>query len=342
MRPMQTTCTETASLGSYAVFFWTAVEGSILNVDMTRPDEKATTRYFHYDYDDSTPGVCDISCNVDISPDTSEIRSELQGKVHWSIDGISGSILSWQNGSSGVGLGVYESAYDDWREKAIYTGLPSDNDEFGEKDVTVTIDGLGCSQSGKTKVFFGRDDKNHPDPGSGTTPNWFYYWPQGAVGGGLSDFEYGGDSLDINGKYVSATDTLYIYGGAVVPQVAKSVTHKTNSTLQFTIGVTASGIDFVAAVVLHEKKHKWIYDNWATLPDTDGDGVPDSEENCAPYYFDKNDADSYNLGQVIHANYYSYGDQEFLCRMAEQGYVSDSIKDWANPGKQWTYGITEY
>ncbi len=28
------TCTETVSLGSYAVFFWTAVEGSILSVDM--------------------------------------------------------------------------------------------------------------------------------------------------------------------------------------------------------------------------------------------------------------------------------------------------------------------
>ncbi|MBU0677922.1 MAG: hypothetical protein KJ626_07365, partial [Verrucomicrobia bacterium] len=34
MRPMQMTCTETVSLGSYAVFFWTAVEGSILSVDL--------------------------------------------------------------------------------------------------------------------------------------------------------------------------------------------------------------------------------------------------------------------------------------------------------------------
>ena len=331
------TCYSSADVDCFDVCFV-----HVLKVDMTRPDEKATTRYYHYDYDDSTPGVCDISCNVDISPNTSEITNKLQGGVNWSIDDISGSTLSWQNGSSGVGLAVYEPAYNDWREKAIYTGLPSDNDEFGEKNVTVTIDSLGCSQSGKTKVFFGRDDKNHPGPDSGSTPNWFYFWSQGAVGGGLSDFEYGGDSLDINGKYISSTDALYIYGGAVVPQVAQNVTHKTNSMLQFTIGVSASGIDFVAAVVLHEKKHKWIYHNWAALPDTDGDGVPDSEEICAPYYFDKNDADSYNLGQVIHSSYYSYGDQEFLCRMAEQGYVSDPTKDWANPGKQWTYGITEY
>ena len=34
MRPMQTTCTETESLGSYAVFFWTAVEGSTINVEL--------------------------------------------------------------------------------------------------------------------------------------------------------------------------------------------------------------------------------------------------------------------------------------------------------------------
>lgn len=36
---MQTTCTQTESLGSYAVFFWTAVEGSILSVDIVDPDE---------------------------------------------------------------------------------------------------------------------------------------------------------------------------------------------------------------------------------------------------------------------------------------------------------------
>ena len=34
MRPMQMTYTETKSLGSYAVFFWSAVEGSILSVDL--------------------------------------------------------------------------------------------------------------------------------------------------------------------------------------------------------------------------------------------------------------------------------------------------------------------
>lgn len=34
MRPMQMTCTETESLGSYAVFFWTAVEGSIIKVEL--------------------------------------------------------------------------------------------------------------------------------------------------------------------------------------------------------------------------------------------------------------------------------------------------------------------
>lgn len=39
MRPMQMTCTETVSLGSYAVFFWTAVEGSVLSVDIVDPDE---------------------------------------------------------------------------------------------------------------------------------------------------------------------------------------------------------------------------------------------------------------------------------------------------------------
>lgn len=34
---MQTTCSQTESLGSYAVFFWTAVEGSVLKVDIIQP-----------------------------------------------------------------------------------------------------------------------------------------------------------------------------------------------------------------------------------------------------------------------------------------------------------------
>lgn len=47
MRPMQMTCTETESLGSYAVFFWTAVEGSVLSVDMTayRPQNPSAVNY---------------------------------------------------------------------------------------------------------------------------------------------------------------------------------------------------------------------------------------------------------------------------------------------------------
>ena len=313
-----------------------------IEIVMTRPDEKTTTRYFHNCFDDSIPGVCSVSCIVDINPDTSLVQDFMQNKVQWSIDPISGAALSWQNGGAGLGLGIYDSASDDWREKAFYTVLPADNEQFGEKDVEVTIENLGCSQEGKTKIYFARDAKNHPNTGAGTTPNWYFYWQQGAVGGGLDEFEYGGDSTDLSGKYVSETDKLYIYSAAAIAQAVSHVTHKTNSAMQFTIGVDATGIDSVAAVVLHEKKHKWIYHNWGMLPDTDGDGVPDSEEECAPYYFNKNDRDSYNLGQVIHTNYFRYGDQEFLCRMAEQGYVSDSTKDWASPGKQWTDGITEY
>jgi hypothetical protein len=307
---------------------------------MTRPEDKPNTRYFHYDYDDASPGVCKIACEVIILPDTQDMRDQLQGKVHWSIDTISGSTLSWQNGGSASGVGGYISS--SWFERAVFTGLPSDNVQFGEKNLTVTLDSMGCSQPGKTKVFFRRDEKNHPGSGSGTTPNWFYYWPQGAVGGGLSDFEYGGASTTLRGKYAPSTDKLYIYSAAPNAKGNYSVTHKTNSTLQFTIGINAEGIDAVAGTVIHEKKHQLIYHSWSTLPDNDNDGVPDSEEEKSPYYFDKNDPDSYSLASVIDPVYSSIGDQEFLCRMEEKTYVSDSTKDWASPGKQWTYGRTDY
>lgn len=308
---------------------------------MSRPDDQAASRYFHNSFDDSSPGVCGVACIVEVMPNSNRVQAFVTNKVLWTIGAIGGSALTWQNGGAGPGLGVYDSA-GDWREKAFFTSLPADNDEFGIKNLVVSLDGLSSSQSGKTKIFFSRDAKNHPGAGSGVTPNWYYYWQQGAVSGGLDEFEYGGEHALLNGRYVPSNDTLYVYSAAAQGLTSTLVTHRTNDTLQFTIGVDATGIDAVAAIVLHEKEHKRRWHNRNILPDSDHDGIPDMEEGCAPYYFDKNHPDTYNLSQLIYSNYYAYGDQEFLCRMAEQGYISDPTKDWSRPGKQWTYGTTEY
>jgi hypothetical protein len=318
-----------------------------IQANMTRPDDKRAKRYYHYAFDNAMPGVCEITCIANVFPDNNGVRDLLKDKIKWSADTIEGSTLSWKNGKAGPGVGVYSGA-GDWKETAIFTTLPSDNSKFGEKRVAFNVDNLGISRQGTTKVFFERDAKNHPGTGTGVTPNWFYYWSQGAVGGGLDDFVYGGDGniggRCFLGKYVESTNTLIIYDQAAYQKNSVTVTHKTNSALVFAIGQDAEGIDSVAAVVVHEKKHQWIHHNWSgdEVKDTDGDGVPDSQEGKAPYYFNINDSDTYNLGHVLNSDYYKYGDSEFLCRMEEKNYISNHSKDWAKPGKQWTNAITQY
>ncbi|HBA83327.1 MAG TPA: hypothetical protein DCZ95_04450 [Verrucomicrobia bacterium] len=307
---------------------------------MKRPDDAANRRYFHYNFNDANPGVCEVPCFATVQPNTPEIQEELRGKINWTIDSVEESSLSWQNGAEGGGVGEYDSLNADWRERAIFTGLPSDNDQFGVKNVTVS-NVKGSSQCGSAKLFFARDEYNHPGADSGVTPNWYYYWQQGAVGGGLGDFHYGGTYGDVRGKYDSNTDTLYIYFLAPGSKVAVSVTHK-YTNLNFNIGIDADGIDAVAGTVRHEKKHRWIFQNWSTQADSDGDSVPDAQEGIAPYYFRNGDPDTYNLASSIHGSYSSYGDQEFLCRMDEKSFVSDRTKDWAYPGKQYESSSTEY
>jgi len=72
---------------------------------------------------------------------------------------------------------------------ATYTNLPALNSEFGLKVAEMRCNGMipseidplgapGQEEFGEFEVFFMRDEKNHPGQGSGTTPNWFFYWLQ--------------------------------------------------------------------------------------------------------------------------------------------------------------------
>jgi len=94
----------------------------------------------------------------------------------------------------------------------------------------------------------------------------------------------------------------------------------------------------VAETICHEKYHKYCDDHYSGSTDTDGDGLPDAEENTpSKGYFkvsDPTNPDTFN---------YNYGggyeDQEVRCRLEEIhncGAVYPS-KDWsADPeNSQW-------
>jgi hypothetical protein len=257
--------TVSASVGNCSTQTWVYV----IRMDMARPEDKANSRVFHYAFDNSTPGLCRVSCIVEVCPDDLGMQSYLKNKIRWSIDSVSGSALSWQNGGSGPGMGVYSSAFHDWREEAIYTGLPVNNSAFGEKNASVTIFGLGCSAQGKAKVFFDRTAKNHPGPGSGTTPNWYYYWSQTSA-------NYGSHSYDESIVAPKFGETVW-QGGQWVAKIGRD-------DYMFTGrwgGV--DGVDHFANTTRHESQHvtdlsSWWPTGYNSNLDADGDYVPDSLE----------------------------------------------------------------
>ncbi len=216
-----------------------------------------------------------------------------------------------------------------------YTTLPGSNNQFGEQTLTLKHPkfGEGNIDTQTVEIFFSRDATNHTGAGAGTTRNWYYYWKEGGVVSHLSHFEY--KDKDGWGGYDPATNRLYVYNNAPKQNREYTVTNKYTGATHV-IGATGEGIDCCAETCIHEMKHRWIHDNWSSLPDGDGDGIPDCQEGIPPYYFNPIDRDTYNLAD-IYPNYWRYGDAEFLARIAEQSPGSvDPDYDWSDTnGKQW-------
>ncbi len=340
-----------------------------MNVVMKRPQNFLSGTvpvpyYFLWTFNDQTPAICSVNCIVKTEPDNTDIQSFLTGKITWTIDSVNGSTLSWNSNSPYNGnVAVYGSGNNEWGAWADYSGMPEHNSSFGRKTATYNISDVGCTGSGIAKIFFPRDARNHPGTGSGTTPNWYYYWIDGGVVSGLGDFEYTNDNT-ICGMYDKSSDTLYVGNGAPKHNISYFVTHqywivdetvdppvycgfptnkwkgKASARPSFTIGADVSGIDCCAATLAHERKHKSNHEQCSTSGDEDDDGCPDSYEGKAPYYLCNGRPDTYGLENVIDSRYATYGDNEFLCRIEESNPVPVvATNDWSDGeyGKNYKY-----
>lgn len=310
-----------------------------VKLNMSRPDDKAASKYFHNSFDDSSPGICSVACIVEVKPNSSAVQAFVNNKVLWTMESLGGSVLTWQNGGAGSGLGIYDSA-GDWREKAFFTSLPAGNDEFGVKNVEVSLDGLGSPQAGKTKIFFARDEKNHPGAGSGTTPNWYYYWSQ--TGASYGTHEYYGPGMDGNGRSYAG-----FINGQWRARIGDGVV-KWNSSIS---GTTYSlGLNCFAFVTRHEERHRLdLIALWGAttdrdpLNDLDGDYLPDDQEAALiPGH-------PYNSNMTAtYPDTYGYGvgwsdiEDYALRRQAYPTVDAYITSDWAYPGSQCGYGYTEY
>jgi hypothetical protein len=183
------------------------------------------------------------------------------------------------------------------------------------------------SSAEEYQVYFARDG----DDDTNKRPNWFDYWGDNNAVPGLSATDVDYDA--------SQTSIAYASGGKVFmgPAAALSDGSINIPATENCPGGTfpgGMGIDLAALTLAHERKHIEL----ASLggPDMDNDGVPDSAEaGTSP-----DDPDSCNLAGAIHADYATYGDDEFIARMAELGVIGVPDNDWALPGRMASMGAT--
>jgi hypothetical protein len=248
-----------------------------------------------------------------------------------------------------------------------FKGLPKDNAQFGKKTITADI-----AEPVHIKAFYPKLEKNNPE---GKDPNWFYYWKQGAVPQ-LEQFKYKDrPPTDATSASFLPPNTLTVSARAALCQEAGTIElferlpgfinpyegmgykrgdwrdpgpisnrGKIDALKEFkyirifrTINIEElKGVDKCHSAVLHELKHKWVYDSFRGRSDRDGDSLPDLWEVWTQpiYQFDPSDPDTHFLRFQIDEEYWWYGDEEVLCREAERSHAAVHEPDWANPGKQ--------
>jgi hypothetical protein len=204
-------------------------------------------------------------------------------------------------------------------------------DTYGQKNLNLRVvyrygvqsSALALSKSVEHKVFFSKKG----DDDSDSEPNWFDYWgDDGAVPGlDASNVKYNaalaaGTIAEADGTNVTFGPDGAGFEGAITIPPTEDCDGRT-----FPGG---EGIDLTALSLSHERKHNEL----DALAGTDGDGdeVPDSAESGTS----PTNPDSCNLAGEIDAEYASYGDNEFIARLAELGVSGLASNDWAIPGRQ--------
>lgn len=183
-----------------------------------------------------------------------------------------------------------------------YKGLPAQNDSFGPKRLTATIERgkCHCQKSRQIRTFFVGDDESHPGPGS--TPNWYFYWKQtdAATSEARRIMEYRETLSDPNlpnarpiAKYDPETEKLFV---SRLIHEEHGCRDEVDRSTHAPTGRHAEGIDCFAETVRHEWQHRQDAIAWWESPagqyslplvewlarDWDHDMVPNTVESAEP------------------------------------------------------------
>lgn len=288
--------------------------------EITEPNlDPVTDNHFVFSYTPGQPWP-DGDCNI-----TPEAICGCSSEkwLNWSFPDISGCIKS-------VILG--DSPYPN--PTLTYSQLPVANAYFGNKTVTVVRDPDNCTDTVTVQLFFpvADDAVNHPGSGSGTKPNWVYYWRQTPASYSTYEPTYW-PALPIPGLTDYVSGAWHTYIGPTARSSEKPVEGPQKDT-------TFDGIDYYAYVWRHEARHANVLNTWFPngpsgpdiYPDIDDDDLPDAVESTlsaqqgGPY--DPSDENTYNSPSTTDGHRYVYFTQ------AQWTPGTADSKDWSSPGHQ--------
>ena len=300
-------------------------------------------------------------------------KSYEAGIFPWEMDDIEGSTKELKSFGPGCGGIIDDTPVKGPCVRFRFENLPKDNSQFGRKTITADI-----AAPVHVRVFYKKLEKTNPE---GKDPNWFYYWKQGAVPR-LDEFTYVQEPPSPGwGASFRPPNELSVYplaalcSGAIKIELFERLPGFTNPyegmgykrgdwrgyspidnrgkmdalkefkhiRLFRTIDIEElRGVDVCHALVLHELKHKWVYESFHAytgtggLKDTDGDWLPDHWEiwTQSQYQFKPTDPDTHFLRFQYYEGYDWVGDMEVLSFEAMKDHRADHSKDWATPGKQ--------
>ncbi len=162
--------------------------------------------------------------------------------------------LQWSMADIGSSKALVQAAGD----TAVFTyrGLPDRNDDFGPTVIKVSAGGK--TDTASVVVFFTPVAFNHG--GSGSLPNWMYYWDQTRAGSGETP-SYTPERISetvegerVQGQYDYAEDVVYLTDRAYGSSCARR-----NAAYG---GGSSKGIDCFAELVRHEGQHKKERHQW--------------------------------------------------------------------------------
>lgn len=138
-----------------------------------------------FTFSGASTGVLTMQLKAKVVP--ASAASAITG-CQFNVGDIGSSVKNWATNNPNGKAAVSDN---DLTATVTFTGLPDNNSDFGKKTATVSCDGVICDAK-DYEVFFPKEATNHPG-GQVGSPNWFYYWKDGAVCGIPADSEYDPD-----------------------------------------------------------------------------------------------------------------------------------------------------